>query len=267
MASPGLRALPATGDDGAAASPRLREMEERKRSFLRMVSHELRTPLNSIIGFSEIIACELYGPISDKRYRDHAQLVRESGLKLLALVNQVMEIARLETGAADLDIAPEALRPAVDDAVAGLHKEASPRGIEIHVEAAEPLPPVLADYRALKTILGNLLQNAVTFSPDGGAVTVAMRPTHASVSIEIRNQGDGVDPAELARLMRPFEQGEAALTRRSEGAGLGLPIVRLLCRAMDGALRLHSSPGEGFTAMVRLPIAPGRTAEDDGEAA
>jgi signal transduction histidine kinase len=260
MASPGLRALPATGDDGANASPRLREVEERKRSFLRMVSHELRTPLNSIIGFSEIIACELYGPINDKRYRDHAQLVRESGLKLLALVNQVMEIARLETGAADLDINPEALRPAVEDAITSLYKEASPRGIEIRIEAAEPLPPVLADYRALKTILTNLLQNAVTFSPDGGEVTVSLRPTAASVSIEIRDQGDGVDPDELARLMRPFEQGEAALTRRAEGAGLGLPIVRLLCRSMDGALRLHSSPGRGFVAVVRLPIAR------DGEA-
>src|SRR3954471_17098082 len=121
QASHGLHSLDGSDEarrlDGpSAAAQRKHEQEERRRSFLRMVSHELRTPLNSIIGFSEIISCELYGPINEPRYRDHAALVRESGLKLLKLVNQVMEIARLESDAADLDIRPEPLAAAVEEA-------------------------------------------------------------------------------------------------------------------------------------------------------
>jgi signal transduction histidine kinase len=254
-----LDRLPRRRCDGpSAAVMRKREQEERKRSFLRMVSHELRTPLNSIIGFSEIISCELYGPINEPKYREHAEIVRESGLKLLKLVNQVMEIARLEAGTADLDLHPEPLRPAVDEALAGFRAEAEARNVRFRVEADEGLPPALADSRALKTVLTNLLQNALTFSPEGGEITVRLQTRSNSVSIEIQDQGEGVEPAQLARLMRPFEQGEAPLTRRSEGAGLGLPIVRLLCRAMQGALRLQSCPGAGLVARVRLPAAAGR---------
>src|SRR3954452_1505429 len=125
--------MPPQASTTALQSPRTRHLrrnppnalrdlmrEEQKRSFLRMVSHELRTPLNSIIGFSEIIACELYGPLSEPRYREHAAIVRESGLKLLGLVNQVLEIARLESGAADLDAHPEPVQAVVDEVIAGL---------------------------------------------------------------------------------------------------------------------------------------------------
>jgi signal transduction histidine kinase len=259
MASHGLFALTKSpegrrNEGPSAEALRKHDEDERKRSFLRMVSHELRTPLNSIIGFSEIISCELYGPINEPRYRDHAAIVRESGLKLLRLVNQVMEIARLEAGTADLDIRPEPPRAAVDEAISALQPDATARGVEICVEADSDLPLVMADSRALRTVVGNLLQNAITFSPDGGAITVSLLPGARSLCMRIRDEGEGIEPSQLARLMRPFEQGEAPLTRRSEGAGLGLPITRLLCRAMKGALRLESSPGGGFTAVVRLPL-------------
>jgi signal transduction histidine kinase len=261
MASHGLFALtkPPEGrrSEGlsVAEATRKYEEEERRRSFLRMVSHELRTPLNSIIGFSEIIASELYGPMEDPRYRNHAEIVRESGLKLLRLVNQVMEIARLEAGTADLDIHPELLVPALEEAASPFLYDAEARGIDIRIEGEPDLPPVMADSRALRTVVTNLLQNAMAFSPDGGVITISLARNTTSIWIRIRDQGPGVEPSQLTRLMRPFEQGEAALTRRSEGAGLGLPIVRLLCRAMKGALRLESAPGDGFTAIVRLPFA------------
>ena len=269
MASHGLFALTrpqeARHTEGpSAAALRKHDEDERKRSFLRMVSHELRTPLNSIIGFSEIISCELYGPINEPRYRDHAAIVRESGLKLLRLVNQVMEIARLEAGTADLDIHPEQLLPAIDEAIGPFVADAEARGVNIRIETDSELPPVMADSRALRTVVTNLLQNAVTFSPDGCDITISLTRHRSSVWITIRDEGEGVDPAQLARLMRPFEQGEAPLTRRSEGAGLGLPITRRLCRAMKGALRLESAPGAGFTATVRLPYAgPGRMTKAD----
>ncbi len=236
------------------ASPEVgTSMDEAKRSFLRMVSHELRTPLNSVIGFSEIISRELHGPINDPRYKAHAEVIRESGLKLLKLVNQVLEIARLDAGTAELDLRPEAPSTAVHAAVRSVRAQADARAIDIEMTLDDAAPLVMADARGLETVLCNLLQNAITFSPEGGVVEVRVRPARASVLFEVRDQGEGVAPQDLHRMMRPFEQGENALVRRTGGAGLGLSIVSLLCREMGGALALRSSPGRGLTARVRLP--------------
>lgn len=231
-------------------------MGEAKRSFLRMVSHELRTPLNSVIGFAEIISRELHGPINDPRYKAHAELIRDSGLKLLKMVNQVLEIARLDAGAADLDISPESCVAAVKATVRGLDDQAAARRVDVRLRLDEDLPLVMADPRGLQTILSNLLQNAITFSPEGAEVEIRLRAGRETVVIEVRDHGDGVSPADLHRLMRPFEQGENALVRRTGGAGLGLSIVSLLCREMGGMLTLRSRLGEGLTARVRLPRAP-----------
>lgn len=244
----------------SAAAMRRQAVDDGKRSFLRMVSHELRTPLNSIIGFSEIISRELYGPLNEPRYREHAEIIRESGHRMLRLVNQIMEIARLESGAADLDIRPEAPRAAIDEVVQALEPEAQSRGVTLRVEAAELAPAVLADARGLKTILVNLVQNAVAVSPEGGEVTITLGRRGRDAVFEVRDRGPGISPREVARLMQPFEQGETALTRHGQGAGLGLPIVKLLCDAMGGHLRLHSAPGGGLAASVRLPLA--RAAEN-----
>ncbi|HZZ88927.1 MAG TPA: HAMP domain-containing sensor histidine kinase [Caulobacteraceae bacterium] len=230
-------------------------MDAQKRSFLRMVSHELRTPLNSIIGFSEVISKELCGPLGSPQYKEYAEHVRLSGLKLLRLVNQVLEIARLEGHVTDLDPTPELLDHAVDDALDSLREEINSRRVTVKVTDEGQLPGVLADPRGLRTVLVNLLQNAVTFSPEGGEVRLSARRIPGAVRIRIEDDGEGIDPADVPRLMRPFEQGQNALTRSTEGAGLGLPIVSLLCQAMGGGLRLISEPGEGLKAEVVLPAA------------
>jgi signal transduction histidine kinase len=239
-------------DQAAPPRPRRSSLDEQKRSFLRMVSHELRTPLNSIIGFSEIIAKELAGPLGAPQYREYAEHVRASGLKLLRLVNQVLEIARLEGHVTDLDMTPELLDHAVDDVLDSLREEMSQRRIRIVVIDQGRLPGVLADPRGLRTILTNLLQNAITFSPEGGEVRLSACRLLGRVVIAIEDDGEGVDAAEIPRLLQPFEQGENALTRSTEGAGLGLPIVGLLCNAMGGALRLTSEVGQGMKAEVAL---------------
>ena len=228
--------------------------EENRRSFLRMVSHELRTPLNSIIGFSEIIARELHGPLNEPRYREHAEIIRESGLKLLKLVNDVVEIARLEAHAVDLDLHSEDPRHLIEDTVEELEPEASAKGVSFALDIHHP-GRLMADDRALKTVLLQVLQNAVAYSPTGGVVRISVRGLGESVILEITDQGPGVPNRDIARVLRPFEQGENALVRRSEGAGLGLPIARLLCEAMGGRLRLRSPPGEGLTIAIRLPAA------------
>jgi signal transduction histidine kinase len=233
--------------------------EESRRSFMRLMSHELRTPLNSIIGFSEIIARELYGPAGDARYVEHANLIRQSGEKLLSLVSQIMEIARLEAGTGDdLHVAPEPAGDAPHDAVHALNDFAREHGVHVEVRLPTPEPVVVADGRGLKTVLFNLLHNAISFSPPGGTVVLEVSMDTGRVIYRVTDQGAGVPADQLSRLMRPFEQGENALVRRSTGAGLGLTMARLLCESMEGTLSLASPPGEGVTATVRLPRLPPR---------
>jgi signal transduction histidine kinase len=226
-------------------------MDEQKRSFLRMVSHELRTPLNSILGFSEILNAELYGPLGAPQYKEYAGIIHASGQKLLKLVNQVLEIARLEGRTIDFDAASEPLDNALEDILPALRADMAARGVEVEVAAG--LPSVIADHRGLRQVLTQLLHNAIAFSPEGGVVRVSAESRGEVVELSIRDEGDGVDPDEIPRLMAPFEQAETALTRKAEGAGLGLPIADLTCRAMGGRLRLVSAPGRGLTAVVRLP--------------
>ena len=233
-------------------SRRKTAMDDQKRSFLRMVSHELRTPLNSIIGFSEILSGELCGPLGAPQYKAYAEHVRQSGHKLLRLVNQVLEIARLEGHVTDLDICVEPLDHVFDDVQATLREEISARQVKVIVETDGHSPSVLADPRGLRTVLGNILQNAVTFSPQGGEVRINVELTSRNAEISISDQGEGIPKGDAARLLRPFQQGENTLTRTSEGAGLGLPIAQLYCSAMGGALRLESRPGNGLTAIISL---------------
>jgi len=228
-------------------------LEKRNRSFLRLASHELRTPLNSVIGFSEILANELCGPLGAPQYKDYAEHVRLSGHKLLRLVNQVLEIVRLEGAAADLQMISEPLDHAVDDVLDGLAEELRAKSVRIAVAERGRLPMVRADARGLRTVLSNLIQNAITSTPQGGEIRIAARSKGPCVELTITDEGEGVDPADIPRLMRPFEQGENALTRSRNGAGLGLPIAKLLCRNMSGALRLRCEPGLGVEAMVTLP--------------
>ncbi|HEY3696442.1 HAMP domain-containing sensor histidine kinase [Phenylobacterium sp.] len=238
----------------SASARRAAVLDEHKRSFLRMASHELRTPLNSILGFSEIISAELYGPLGAPQYKEYADIIRASGQRLLKLVNQILEIARLEGHVTDLDLQPESLDNALDDVLDGLKEEIAVRRARVEASGRGALPLVVADPRGLRTVLANLIQNAVGFSPEGSTVRLSVTVQGADVEIAVADDGPGVDPLDLPRLMRPFEQGESALTRRSEGAGLGLPICDLLCQAMGGRLRLQSAPGQGFTARVRLAV-------------
>ena len=226
-------------------------IEDQKRAFLRLVSHELRTPLNSILGFSGILSAELYGPLGAPQYQEYAEIIQSSGKTLLNLVNQVREIGRLQ--GLELDVRPEALEPAFDDAIAAADFG---RGVEPVVLSDGELPLVLADPWGLHTVLSHLLQNAALFAPDNGEVRLRAQVHGAYVDIFVEDDGEGVDPTDLPRLMRPFEQGENALVRRAEGAGLGLAICELTCRAMGARLRLTSAPGKGLSARVRLKAAP-----------
>lgn len=245
---------PAADPPSAPRAPSDATLEAQKRSFLRMVSHELRTPLNSILGFSEILAAELYGPLGSPQYKEYAEIIRDSGHKLLKLVNQVLEIARLEGNTVEWDPRPTPLGGAIEEVLEGFTAELAAHQVSADV-AAEPLPTIMADERGLRTVLSGLVHNAIVFSPPGGTVRIAATAADDMVEIEIANSGDAPDPDDLPRLLMPFEQGENALTRRAEGAGLGLPICALTCQAMGGRVTLSSVKGQSLTARVRLPAA------------
>ena len=229
-------------------------LEVQKHAFLRLVSHELRTPLNSILGFSEILSAELYGPLGAPQYKEYAEIIQGSGRKLLRLVNQVLEIGRLE--GLELDVGPEALEPVIEDAIASAEADFT-RGVRplLAEHADAPLALALADPWGLRTVLTHLLQNAAMFAPDEGEVRLRVVTHGRHVDIFVEDDGEGIDLADLPRLMRPFEQGQNALVRRVEGAGLGLPICELTCRAMGARLQLTSAPGKGMSARVRLKAA------------
>ena len=237
------------------AAERRAVFDEQKKSFLRMVSHELRTPLNAVIGFSEILSCELYGPLGAPQYREYAEHILASGHKLLSIVNQVLEIARLEGHAADMDLAPEPLDHALEDTLEQLSVDLRETGVSIDIGDDTALPSVMADGRGLRTMLFNLLQNAVTWSPAGGVVRVSATSRAGMIDIVISDTGPGIEPADIPRLLKPFEQGQCPLTRKANGVGLGLPIVEALSGAMGGQLTLTSAKGEGLTARLSLPAA------------
>lgn len=236
--------------------PRGREtaLDETRRAFLRVISHELRTPLNSIIGFSEIIARELHGPLGARQYREYAEHVLQSGHRLLKLVNQVLEIARLEGGAMELTPEPCPLINLLDDVADQLRPDLKARRVRLLIEDETRLPTLLVDQRGADGLLHNLLRNAVLHGAAPGVVSVRARRRGALVDVVIHNDGDGIDPARLPRLLAPFDQ-EDALGNMTHGTGLGLPIARLLAEAMGGCIALASAPGEGFTATVTLPAA------------
>jgi signal transduction histidine kinase len=250
-AAPAPAAAPARaahGDFDPSAS-----LEDQKRAFLRLVSHELRTPLNSILGFSEILSAELLGPLGHPQYREYAGIIRGSGKKLLRLVNQVLEIGRLE--GLKLEVRSEPLGPALEETLAQLAEEIAAQALSVSTVAEADDALVMADAWGLRTVLTHLIQNAVAFSPQGGELRLRVRRAGTFVDVVIEDDGPGVDPADLPRLMKPFEQGQAALVRHGEGAGLGLTIAELTCQAMGARLSLRPGRDGGTSARVRLKAA------------
>jgi signal transduction histidine kinase len=253
---PAARSTPETPSDTPATRPALdpqESLEEQKLAFLRLISHELRTPLNSILGFSEILSAELLGPLGHPQYKEYAAIIRGSGKKLLRLVNQVLEIGRLQ--GLMLEARPEAIAPALEDVLGQLATELDAQGVRTTLSAETADLQALADAWGLRTVLSHLIQNAIAFSPEGGEVRLIVRRAAEFVDVLIEDDGPGFDPADLPRLMRPFEQGEAALVRRGEGAGLGLTIAELTCHAMGARLSLRPGRGGGTSARVRLQAA------------
>ena len=228
-----------------------------KSEFLANMSHELRTPLNAINGFSEIMVAEMYGPVGDPRYKDYARDILLSGQHLLALINDILDMSKIEAGKMNLRFEAVAIEDVAEDAIRLVRNRAEAAGLELRLDFSD-LPEVEADYRAIKQVLLNLLSNAIKFTPRGGTITVRAErredPLGERVRILVQDTGIGIPPEDLARLAKPFEQIESQDSKTQQGTGLGLALTKSLVEMHGGLLDLRSAPGQGTSAIFSLPV-------------
>ena len=227
-----------------------------KSEFLANVSHELRTPLNAIIGFSEVVERELFGPLGNERYVSYVRDIRNSGEHLLSLINDILDLSKIEAGRFQLRM-EEVDCNEIAHSVARLIR---PRTVEHGLTMKIDLPdrPVVlnADKRAVKQVLINLLSNAVKFTPENGTVTLASRPWHDGVEFVVSDTGIGIEEKDMHVALAPFGQIDSQFTRKYEGTGLGLPIVKGIVELHGGTLEIKSEPNQGTSVVVRFPNHP-----------
>ena len=222
-----------------------------KSEFLANMSHELRTPLNAIIGFSEVMGSGMFGPLGSDKYAEYCNDIRCSGQYLLEVINDILDMSKIEAGRMRLDCEAVDLTRVLEESLRVISGRADCKGVAIDAAIVEDIQ-VLADRRALKQIAVNLMSNAVKFTPDGGAIKVRARIVGDGVLLRIVDSGIGIPPEALARLGHPFEQVESHDTRSHQGSGLGLAIAKSLATMLGGSMRLRSRPGAGTAVFVRL---------------
>jgi two-component system, cell cycle sensor histidine kinase PleC len=217
------------------------------------MSHELRTPLNSILGFAQLLQQSSIGPLTDRQGR-YIGNIETSGQHLLALVNDLLDLTKIEAGEMNVSLEDVGLEAVVDEAVANLAHVASAQGLRL-VYNVIGAPVVRADRRRLLQVLLNLLSNAVKFTPVGGAITVTATQTGALVEILVTDTGIGIPPEEQERIFDEFHQVESDPAKAAVGTGLGLALTRRFVERMNGAISVRSQVGEGSTFVVALPAA------------
>ena len=252
------------------AMQKVEAADSAKTTFLAHMSHELRTPLNAILGFSELIRDAHLGPLPE-RYRSYAEDIHRSGQHLLALVNDVLDLSRVESGRLDLQPEPVDLASEIEGAVSLVAQRADAHSITIEQHVARDLPLLHADPLRLRQILINLLTNAVKFTPDGGRVTIDAVAVARSVRITVADTGIGMSPQEIALALEPFRQARRLSRRPREGSGLGLPLAKALVESHGGMLMIDSEPEVGTRITLLLPTgaeagADGAAATGDGDA-
>jgi PAS domain S-box-containing protein len=228
-----------------------------KSTFLANMSHELRTPLNAIIGFSEILKREMFGPLGDENYNDYAGLIFDSGSHLLDLINDILDMSKIEAGKMEISVEPIDIADIAQVCLKLIEVKSSPKKQQLIFNCTENLigKTAMGDMRATKQIFLNLLSNAVKFTGDGGTIHLDIRTVNDAVEIIVQDDGIGIDPEDISRLLMPFEQVVGQSSLAEEGSGLGLALTKSFCELQGGTFRLESNSGKGTRAVVTLPTA------------
>ncbi len=249
-----IEELQAERDAAERARRQAEEANRAKSRFLAAMSHELRTPLNAIMGFSEIISAEMLGPVQVERYKEYAHDIHRSGNYLLNLINDILDLSRIEAGKVEMkeevvDVVAEA-RSALD--MVAMKAEA--RGQKLRLDCEEDKVELLGNARYIRQMWINLLGNAVKFTPQGGEITAAIRRLQGgNLALEVRDTGEGIPRNELRSVMQSFSRGASAVRKAVDGAGLGLAIVNGLARLHDARLEIESEVGHGTTVRIIFP--------------
>jgi cell cycle sensor histidine kinase DivJ len=253
-------------EDLAAANEAAASAEVAKGRFLAVVSHELRTPLNAIIGFSDMLLHEMFGAFKDPRQKEYVGLVRDSGQHLLAVVTSILDVSRIESGVYATEPEPFRFAEAVDMCQSMMQLQAQAKNIGLQAQIALDAGDINADQRAVQQMLINLVSNAIKFTPDGGDVVVGAKRIGSRLHFWVRDTGIGIAEEDFANLGKPFMQIQNDYTRRFEGTGLGLSLVKGLVALHEGTMSIESMPGEGTTVTISLPVngPKGRPAEKAG---
>ena len=222
-----------------------------KSEFLAQMSHELRTPLNAIIGFSELIQMQAHtGPDKPREYAEH---IHYAGKHLLQIINDILDISKIESGKFSLQLQPQYIGEIIEASVRLVHARIEERRQVLTLRLGDNLPLVQVDALRLKQVLINLLSNASKFTAEGGTIVVVATPHEGSVTVAVSDTGVGMTSDEITQALKPFVQIESAYSRSQEGTGLGLPIARALILQHGGKFHVTSAPGVGTTVAFTLP--------------
>ena len=228
-----------------------------KSGFLATMSHEIRTPLTSIIGFSEIIRDQIFGPVGTEVYAEYAGDINLSGHHLLDLINDILDIAKIEAGKMALQPVAIETHAMLSGMARLIRQRAHHRNLDVSLDLPGNIPNLWADERAMKQILYNLLSNAIKFTPEKGRIVLAAETGDGGgVAIRVTDTGIGIPEQELDRVLRPFERIENSYSRSAGGTGLGLPLIKGLIELHGGTLRIHSEVGKGTSILIWFPPAP-----------
>ncbi len=247
-------ALAQLADDLSLARDQAEAANQAKSEFLAAMSHELRTPLNAVIGFSEIIKDETFGPVGSTRYRDYANDINQSGQHLLDLINDILDLSKVEAGVDELHEEDIDIRDLTRAVFTLVGERARRESTKLELDLADDLPLLRADERKLKQILVNLLSNAIKFTEAGGLITLkAWCRSDSGFVFQVIDTGIGIAPEDIQKALSQFGQVDSDLNRQYDGTGLGLPLTKCLAELHGGGLDLQSQVGVGTTATIRLP--------------
>jgi GAF domain-containing protein len=236
----------------ADKSGQLEVASQHKSEFLANMSHELRTPLNAIIGFSEVLGERLFGELNEKQ-EEYLKDIHASGQHLLSLINDILDLSKIEAGRMELELTDFDLPTAIDNALTLVRERASRRGIALHQAAHEGLGQIRGDERKIKQVLLNLLSNAIKFTPDGGRIDVRARPVDGSIEVSVSDTGVGIAPEDQEAIFEEFRQVGTA-DKKVEGTGLGLALSRKFVELHGGRIRVESQVGVGSTFTFTIPM-------------